>query len=131
MILELKTLTQNEICTISKLFIDGVFECFILEDTIRQSKIKNETAIPGGNYEVIISYSNSFKKELPLLLNVPNFKGVRIHSGNDKNDTEGCLLPGKNYTKNKVVDSRIAFNALFGKLKKASKIDKIFIKINR
>lgn len=131
MILKLKNIIKNEECTISKLYVDDIFECYILEDAIRSKKIDNETAIPSGEYEVIISYSNRFKKELPLLLNVPNYKGVRIHSGNDKHDTEGCLLTGKNFAKNKVTESRIAFNSLFGKLKKASKSEKIFIKIER
>ena len=29
-----------------------------------------------------------FKKELPLILNVPNFSGVRFHGGNTEQDTE-------------------------------------------
>jgi hypothetical protein len=66
----------------------GDFHCFTLEDTDRHlednpdGKIYGKTAIPRGTYKVIITFSNRFKKELPLLLNVPGFEGVRIHPGN-------------------------------------------------
>jgi hypothetical protein len=80
--------------TAGSLFIDNIFECYTLEDTVRNVKIAGETAIPYGAYEVIITYSNRFKKSLPLLLNVPNFEGVRIHAGNTVENTEGCILVG-------------------------------------
>lgn len=109
--------------TISKLFVNEIFQCYIIEDKIRVEKIKGITAIPRGTYEVIITMSNRFKKLLPLLLNVPNYEGVRIHAGNTSEDTEGCLLPGLNlaYIKNKraVTDSRNAFEMLYKKIKSA------------
>jgi len=80
--------------TIGDLYVDGVRECFILEDTVRDEKIAGETAIPTGRYEIVTSFSNKFQKLLPLLVNVPNYEGVRIHPGNVPADTEGCLLPG-------------------------------------
>ncbi len=58
-------------------------------------KVKNETAIPRGTYKIIINHSNRFNKELPLLIDVPQFVGVRIHSGNTSKDTEGCVIVGK------------------------------------
>jgi len=70
------------------------FICYTLEDAIRDKKIKNETAIKAGTYTVIVTMSPRFKKELPLLLNVPEFSGVRIHGGNTEKNTEGCVLVG-------------------------------------
>jgi hypothetical protein len=77
-----------------KLFVDGKFECYTLEDQMRTQKIYAQTAIPLGRYRIIVTYSNRFKRPLPLLLNVPEFTGVRIHSGNTVADTEGCILVG-------------------------------------
>ena len=81
--------------TIGELHVDGKFECFTLEDAVRPVKIKGVTAIPSGVYEVVVNFSQRFRRPLPLLLNVPNFDGVRIHAGNTDADTEGCLLVGK------------------------------------
>lgn len=102
------------------LFIDGKFECYTLEDLVRAKKIPGLTAIPTGTYVVQITMSNRFKKLLPLLLNVPNFEGVRIHAGNTSEDTEGCILVGAGTSilcGNAVItDSRKAFSSLFAKL---------------
>ena len=69
-----------------------LFICHTLEDVQRDVKIKAETAIPWGMYKVVITMSNRFKRRLPLLLDVPNFEGVRIHGGNSEKNTEGCIL---------------------------------------
>lgn len=70
------------------------FICYTLEDKERLVKIKGETAIAAGKYTVIVTMSPRFKKELPLILNVPNFSGVRFHGGNTEKDSEGCPLLG-------------------------------------
>jgi len=93
--IEVKRIHRTEKSTIGEMYVDGVFQCYTLEDKEREVKIKSETAIPKGTYDVIINMSNRFKKEMPLLLKVPNFEGVRIHSGNTNHDTEGCILVGK------------------------------------
>jgi len=87
-----------------------------LEDTERKVKIKGETAIPKGTYKVIINESNRFKRLLPLLIDVPDFEGVRIHSGNSNHDTEGCILVGQTRNKNYIGQSRKAFDKLFKKM---------------
>lgn len=94
--------------TIGKLYIDGAYFCDTLEDTVRKVKIAGKTAIPAGTYKVKKTMSPRFKKILPEILNVPNFSGVRIHSGNTAADTDGCLLLGLNKAKGQVLCSKDA-----------------------
>ena len=110
--------------TTGQLYVDGKPECFILEDTDRHLeqggvKLPRVTCIPRGVYPVTITYSARFKRPLPLLGNVAQFEGVRIHSGNTAADTEGCLLPGTTRVANTVGNSRVAFDQLFNKIKAA------------
>lgn len=99
------------------LAIDGKFECFTLEDVVRPEKIAGCTAIPAGEYHVMINHSNRFNRPLPLLLDVPGFAGVRIHPGNTDKDTEGCILVGDSQSADFLGNSLIAFVRLFAKLK--------------
>jgi len=137
--LELIRSTKTNRSTIGELAVNGVFECFILEDKDRglqqnmpvselmEKKIRTKTAIPSGRYEMVVSFSNRFQKMLPLLLDVPVFEGIRIHPGNTDTDTEGCLLPGKSKSQDMVGSSRAAFTVLFDKIKNAMQSEKIFI----
>ncbi len=93
------TRQPDAIATPGSLSIDGAFECFTLEDVDRgllqtmplseigRLKIRGKTAIPRGRYELVISFSDRFRKLLPLAQNVPGFIGIRIHSGNVVGDT--------------------------------------------
>jgi len=120
--IEIKRNPSSGKCTIGKLFIDGVFECYTLEDVVREKKIKNETAIPVGTYKVIINMSNRFKRLLPLLIGVTGFEGVRIHSGNSDKDSQGCVLVGQSVGIDCILNSRIAFGKLFAKMQAAKDI---------
>ena len=122
MVITVKRLYKTDNSTIGEMLIDGIFECFTLEDKERPVKIKGETAIPKGTYRVIINESNRFKRLLPLLIDVPNFEGVRIHSGNSNHDTEGCILVGQTRNKNYIGQSRKAFDKLFKKMQAAKNI---------
>ncbi len=96
--------------TIGKLYIDGEYFCDTLEDRVRdlsrEAKVVGQTAIPEGRYMVSVTMSPRFGRLLPLLHDVPQFTGVRIHSGNTAKDTQGCILVGYNREKGKVLDSR-------------------------
>ena len=118
--------------TISRLYVDGeLFGCNTLEDAdrglrqdmqleeIKKKKVYGKTAIPRGSYECVYTYSNRFKKMLPLLLNVKGFEGIRIHSGNSAKDTEGCILVGLNLKKGMVLNSREWTSKLVSKMKEA------------
>lgn len=93
--------------TTGKLYIDGAYFSYTLEDTVRASgiKVKEETAIPAGIYDVNVSRSNRFKRNMPIITSKGighvqekgiSFYGVRIHGGNTHENTEGCILVAKN-----------------------------------
>ena len=118
--------------TISRLYVNGeLFGCNTLEDTdrglrqdmqleeIKKKKVYGQTAIPRGSYECVYTYSNRFKKMLPLLKDVPGFDGIRIHSGNSAKDTLGCILVGLNLKKGMVLNSIEWTNKLVSKMKEA------------
>lgn len=93
--------------------------CFTCEDPVRLIKVARVTAIPAGQYEVIVSRSVRFGRDLPEILSVPDFSGVRIHPGNTAEDTEGCILPGTHAGIDEVQNSRIAFDQLFERIRAA------------
>jgi hypothetical protein len=124
-----KIFTKNS--TIGELFVDGNFFCYTLEDVIRDVKIPDETAIPYGTYEIIINMSNKFQCPMPLLLNVPGFNGIRIHKGNTKADTSGCILVGAKKMADVVYNCSGVFTRLFALLKKTLNVEKVFIEIKK
>ena len=134
---------SNNYC-IDKLYINGKYFSDALEDPdrgltdsmsleeIKKIKIKGNTCIPYGTYNITITYSPRFKKNLPLLNNVKGFDGIRIHSGNKPQDTEGCLLPGFNKVKGQVIDSRVTTDKLIAQIQQAlNKGEKVTITITK
>jgi len=134
----------SDTCTSGELSIVGDdFRCYTLEDkdrrlsqsdsleTIKEIKVYGKTAIPYGTYEIAVTYSNKFRKFLPLLINVPGFDGIRIHPGNTEADTLGCILTGtvKDVLNNRVLNSRTAFAELFMLINERVKTEKVFITI--
>lgn len=127
--MELKVARErfSDTTTIGKLYIDGQFECYTLEDTVRQfgphgeGKIMGQTAIPAGVYKVIINRSERFKKNMIRLLDVPFFTGILMHGGNTHEDTHGCILVGKTIEgwKIKAGTSTPAINDLKAKIQEA------------
>lgn len=119
-------------CTEGELTIDGKLFCYTLEDVVRSpgEKIPGDTAIPEGKYQIIVNHSPRFKRDLPLLLNVPSFEGVRIHPGNYAKDTEGCILVGRKRIPGMVQESKLAFDALFSKIQAALETEEVWIKIH-
>ena len=127
--------------TIGNLYVNGVFFCNTLEDKVidlnkngtfdcGELKISGHTAIPYGKYEIKVTYSPKFKRDLPLLLDVPHFEGIRIHRGNDMSDTSGCVLLGENKVKGKVLNSTKYELEITKLIKEANnKREKVIIKI--
>lgn len=92
--------------TMGRLYIEDSFVCFTLEDELREIegqpvstwKIKGNTAIPHGIYNVVLEYSGRFGADTLTVLDVPGFKYIRMHAGNTAVDTEGCILLGMRAT---------------------------------
>ena len=115
--IKLTRIARQKEYTIGRMEVDGVYVCDTLEPTWRNlaggaRKLLGKTAIPEGRYAVVVTLSPKFNKWLPLLLGVPKFSGIRIHSGNTAADTEGCILVGQNLKKGMVLNSRIALHRL-------------------
>lgn len=137
----LKRIAKRDSYTIGKLYINNNYFCDTIEDkdraltqqmdsaAIQKIKVYAKTAIPTGKYQVVMTYSSRFKKVMPLLLNVPGFSGIRIHSGNTANDTEGCIITGQNKVVGKVINSRVTTDKLYSIIKKACTKEKIYITI--
>lgn len=133
--LKLNRIFLGSSATIGELYIDKKYIADTLEDRVRPEgeKVYGKTAIPEGTYEMVLSYSPRFKKILPEILNVPNFSGIRIHSLNKAEESEGCIGVGEWNGKdtNWISNSRKAFNKLFAILQEASdRGEKITITIN-
>lgn len=122
--LNVKRIARKDGYTIGRLFINNEYFCDTLEDTDRglkdtmqvneilAKKVKGQTAIPTGKYDVILTFSPRFKRVLPLLLNVPGYQYIRVHNGNRPDSTEGCLLVGENKAKGQVLNSRATLEKL-------------------
>lgn len=138
--LTLKRIALRPTYTIGKLYIDDVYFCDTIEDTVRdlnkngkfdngEKKVHSKTAIPYGTYEIKWTYSPRFKKYTPQLMSVPSFEGIRIHAGNTSADTEGCLILGKNKQVGKVLNSRDTINKFYPIIKEACSNGKVTIEI--
>lgn len=119
--------TENE--TIGILFINGIFECYTLEDEFRTTKVWGETRIPEGTYQVKLrkegGHHNRYSQKFPDIhkgmlhvQDVPNFKWILIHIGNDDDDTAGCLLVGEAISSDNksIARSTLAYKKMYKKV---------------
>jgi hypothetical protein len=127
------TFTDNT--TIGKLYVNGEYFCETLEDKDRglhqdlpteentRLKVYGETCIPYGKYKVIVTPSVRLKRTLPLLVNVEGFQGIRIHKGNSKKDTLGCIILGTTRGVDAVYQSTIQEERIVKLLKDEKEIE--------
>lgn len=129
--------------TLGTLQVDGRRIGYTLEDPMREivtdkgyqwlrrCKLAGKTAIPAGRYEVIVSYSARFRRLLPMLLGVPDFEAIRIHGGNDVDDTEGCPLLGleRDIAKGRVSNCAPAVDALTSMIRESAAAGKVWIEV--
>ncbi len=112
----------TEQSTIGLISVNGVFECYSLENPPAPTAIlgPEHVAIPYGKYRVDIRWSNRFKRMVPGLIDVPGRTDIEIHIGNAVKDTHGCILVGRERLNNFVGHSLEAFEGLFAKLRGAT-----------
>lgn len=135
---------SNDNETLGVLSIDGVEQCFILEDQYQDKKIAGETRIPSGTYKIGLREEGKlnvkYKKRFPdthkgmlHIENIPNFKYVYIHIGNTDDDTLGCLLTGRQAEIKKgevtILNSTAAYKELYEKVIDKALSNELFIQI--
>lgn len=124
--------SDNGESTLGLLYIDGKFECYIIEDTYHTIKIKGKTRIPSGTYKLELrndgGKTKKYKKRFPdmhvgmlWLRNIQDFTYVYIHIGNSAVDSLGCLLTGDTINNNIIQDgflgsSTAAYKRLYKKV---------------
>jgi hypothetical protein len=131
----LKRIKQTSEETLGKLYINGVFECYTIEDEHHDVKIKHDTRIPAGRYEIKLrtfggfheNYKVKFKdihKGMLWLQDVPGFGDILIHIGNTEKDSSGCILVNAGYMESengRIVgtSSVLAYKKMYPKVAKA------------
>lgn len=143
--IKVKRVAKKPTYTIGHLYIDDKYFCDTIEDRdrgltqkmsidqIKSIKVKNETAIPTGTYNVLLNvkspkfgsrqfYIDTCKGCVPRIDNVPGFEGVLIHCGNTDKDSSGCILVGENKVVGKVINSQKTFTKLIQYLKNQNKV---------
>ena len=90
------------------------FLCYTIEDEYRAVKVKHETRIPAGVYELTLrseggfhsrytaKYGADWHKGMIYVNNVPGFEYILWHTGNTDESTSGCLILGDSQTSNLV-----------------------------
>lgn len=100
------------------------------EANIASIKVKHQTAIPTGTYEIdMTTVSGTFVKKplykdfcggkVPRLRYVKGFSGILIHSGTDQDSSSGCIIVGENKVVGKVINSWATFKRVYMLLKRA------------
>jgi len=147
--LKLKRTAKKEKYTIGHLYMKDrqngqwVFLCDTIEDrdrgldhgmseaNIAKIKVKHQTAIPTGRYEIDMgTVSGTFVKKplykdfcqgkVPRLKYVKGFSGILIHSGTDQESSSGCIIVGENKVVGKVINSWATFKRIYQLLKRAA-----------
>jgi hypothetical protein len=123
---------HNAASTEGNLLIDNNWFCHTIEDVVRAKpnewkpslKVYGKTAIPYGRYQVLVTYSNRFKRDLTAVLNVPDFEGIRIHNGVNETSSAGCIIVSYKAEKGRLINDRKAMNDLCDKVQAATKTGK-------
>ena len=117
------------------LFVNGLFECYTLEDQYQAVKVMHETCIPEGTYDIkfrtVGGFHEKYKKRygnahygMLHLQDVPNFTYILIHAGNTDEHTSGCLIVGETQQDLDLSDdgfighSGVAYSKLYNKVAK-------------
>ena len=138
--LHLKRIAKRKSYTIGQLYIkdaislvgedrEGAYFCDTLEPSLHPTNHLRPKAIPGGRYDVAVTWSPRFKRWLQLLLKVPHRCGIRIHAGNNPEDSAGCILVGRALLPGHVYNSRSTLEKLMTLLKERKDGEAVHITI--
>ena len=122
-----KTYTAGRLSFVNEL--GKAYFCDTLEPSLHPTNHLRPKAIPAGRYDVAVTWSPNFKRWLPLLLKVPNRSGIRIHAGNNPEDSSGCILLGRALLPGHVYNSRSTLEKLMQRLKERPEGEAIHITI--
>lgn len=127
--------------TLGELMVDGLHDCYTLEDERRKTKVQGETCIPAGRYEILLRAAGGLHDKylarfphlhrgMLWLQDVPGFKWIYLHIGNDDNDTFGCILVGRYPVilpsgEFKLAESTAAYTALYRRVLDAFTADEL------
>ena len=144
--IEVKRIDKGDNSTLSEVYIDEVFCCYGLEDSVKDVKVWGATAIPAGTYKLELRklgamnarYARkfpSFHEGMIELLDIPNYKYVYIHMGNNFGDTAGCLLVGDSFVcveeDFELRKSKVAYARIYRLLVEAVKRGEAALTINK
>jgi hypothetical protein len=72
---------QGKESTLSQLYINGIFQCYLLEDKIREVKIASQTAIPKGVFNLKLN-THGAKNEVyqisALFISIPEILSKKL-----------------------------------------------------
>ena len=114
------------------------FLCYTLEDEHRVLKVKGETRIPAGIYNIELrkegGFHERYTKKYPdihigmlHIIDVPGFEFILIHTGNTDEHTSGCLILGDSQENNTIIKDGFigksvnAYRRVYPKIAKALK----------
>lgn len=142
--LKLKRFSGADESTLGLIFVESGFFCYSLEDQFNEPKIKGETRIPAGRYQIILRNEGGmvtrYKKRFSWhggmlwLQDVPGFTFIYMHVGNKDDDSEGCILTGDGQMQNvtergQVTSSVAAYRRLYEVITEALLSEEVWIKI--
>lgn len=141
MLIKVERKARKSAYTVGKVSIDGKAFCDSLEDTDRGAtqdmtftptggangywttkdggiinKVYGKTAIPTGVYDACSFYWPKFRCYVVMLLRVPGFTGILLHNGMTADNSEGCILLGKNNIVGRLDGNRIYMDALVARV---------------
>lgn len=134
--LELRRTSHDAESTLGELLVDSRHQCFTVEDEPRAVKLRGETRIPAGTYQIklraeggfhqraLTKYGAQWHRGMLWLQDVPGFQWILIHTGNTEKDTDGCIIVGSGRATNgrgggSVTGSAVAYQALYPKVRDA------------
>ena len=142
--LKIKRFSGGEEATLGLIFVESEFFCYSLEDQFNEPKVPGETRIPAGRYQIKLRNEGGmtqryakrfgFHQGMLWLQDVPNFTFVYLHTGNNDDHSEGCILTGDGQIQNvtergQVTSSVAAYSRLYQRIVKAMQNEEVWINI--